>query len=213
MDDNAVEPAVLRAVREADWLQSSDQALVTLATIYARRLDTADADYYDGMLDTEDWLKTGYVLPHLDSTMTALGFSPDVRAELKQVKKTPGSQPCDTEIGSLVDDFERSVEAMKWRTIYDIPKINAARKIAQQITIGTKQFYDGEITSTVYNKALYQGPNFLKSLTALGGTPAGRAAVIGDSKNKESDPIDELKKRRLANQRKQREKEQLKKRA
>lgn len=205
MNENAVESALIRAVEQADWLQSSDKALVTLATIYARRLDTADAEYYGGMLNTEEWLKTGYVLPHLDSTLNALGFSPNVREELKVIKKTPGAVPCDTDIRSLSEDFELAVEAMAWRTIYDRPKINAARKIADQISIGTKKFYDGEITSTVYNKALYQGPNFLKALTALGGTPAGRAEVLGEDKEGVN-VVDELKKRRLRKQREERAK-------
>lgn len=101
--------AVRASVRAMPWLGASDQALVRLAELYAQRLDEAadvaaavgelptlspDDDLYDRVRKLEaaaDHTKAvGWLGPHLQNTLKALGGAPIERLQLAPPSTRPG---------------------------------------------------------------------------------------------------------------------------
>lgn len=200
-----LEQMILDAGQSAEWLRASDQAVIRLASIYARRVDKARADFLDGAIDNTQFSQATYIQTHIKACLKNLGFSPETRKELLATTALPGSEPVRSDAETLVDALEIAFANMPWLTQFDRAQKRIALDYAERIDYATREFYEDElISSTEYNKSLYLGPHLLNTLRDLGGTPAGREAIIGSEDSNEALPLDELKRKRLQKQRAER---------
>lgn len=198
--ENSVEEAVLKAVEDADWLQDTDSAAVSLALVVSWWLDYSDELHEGGHLTLEEWSGVGYLTSVLSPVMKALGFSPADRKEIAKIAKTPGAGGCGGGRDGLLRSFDSSVAVMHWKTDFDEPYIRSTRKSIENIDVLIQDYEPGGVAPRDVTKVLYQVRNILKSLSDLGLTPEGRKAVIGDVKDESVSPLDELKRRRMARQ-------------
>lgn len=73
---------------------------------------------------------------------------------------------------SLVESVKAATDAMRWLSGEDAAAIELAKSYAESIDLALDSG-DAERIA----KAMYLGPHLLNTLTALGGTPAGRKVL------------------------------------
>lgn len=78
----SLEFRVRQTLKDAPWVESTDQAAVDLAAVYARRIDQATAEFESGEISSSDFTKALYLGPHLLNTLKALGGAPEDRQKL-----------------------------------------------------------------------------------------------------------------------------------
>lgn len=103
----------------------------------------------------------------------------------------------DVTAGPLEAALAKAVVAATWLKESDMGAVELAAVYARRIDHGTREFIDGEIDSTAYNKVLYLGPHVLNTMKAIGLSPVERLKIMeAVGPVKEADAVDELKHRR-----------------